>query len=116
MHASKAGHNRILEQEGDEELAFAREASQGRLPKFVELLKFRNLSEGCKIWGCIMSVTSKELMVSMPDGLRGSVSIEEVPPPLPPLVRQHPLARSRCTRIVIAWKISPKPARKVKPV
>ena len=56
---------------------FTREASQGRLPKFVELLKFKNLAVGAKIWGCILSVTSKGLSLSLPDGLKGFVPIEE---------------------------------------
>ncbi len=87
-------------QDADEELAFAREASQGRLPKFVELLKFRNLSVGCKVWGCIMSVTSKELIVSLPDGLRGTVAVEEVAPAAFPTwgLLQHPCPGCVCKR------------------
>ena len=62
----------------EEDLAFAREAAQGRLPKFVELLKFKGLNVGARIWGAVSSITSKELMISLPDGLRGYVPVREV--------------------------------------
>lgn len=67
-------------QGAEEDLAFAREAARERLPKFVELLKFKNLSVGAKVWGCIASVSTKELVVSLPDGLRGIVPLAEVTP------------------------------------
>lgn len=67
-----------ITQATDEDLAFAREASQGRLPKFVELLKYKHLCTGAKIWGCITVVSSTELTVALPDGLRGTVSQSEV--------------------------------------
>lgn len=70
----------VLAQVGSEDLAFAREASQGRVPKFAELLRFTNLSVGAKIWGCISAISHKELLVSLPDGLRGAVPLHEVCP------------------------------------
>ncbi|KAL4451480.1 hypothetical protein ABPG75_007142 [Micractinium tetrahymenae] len=63
---------------GDEEDAFfASLASQDRLPKFVELLKFRTLAPGCKLWGAVIEVTPRELVVSLPHGLRGHVAYAE---------------------------------------
>ncbi|KAL4852689.1 rRNA biogenesis protein RRP5 [Chlorella vulgaris] len=63
---------------GDEEDAFFRGlALQDKLPKYVELLKFRNLSRGCKLWGAVIEVTSRELVVSLPHGLRGLVPYAE---------------------------------------
>lgn len=68
----------ILAQEDDELLAFTREASQGRLPKFVELLKFKSLTAGSKVWGCVTNVSSKGLALSLPEGLKGFAPFEEV--------------------------------------
>lgn len=66
-----------IQEEDTELLAFTREAAQGRLPKFVELLKFKNLTVGSKVWGCILNINSKGLSISLPDGLKGFVPIEE---------------------------------------
>ncbi|EFN56095.1 hypothetical protein CHLNCDRAFT_145628 [Chlorella variabilis] len=63
---------------GDEEDAFfSGLALQGKLPKFVELLKFKNLSRGCKLWGAVIEVSPRELVVSLPHGLRGHVAYAE---------------------------------------
>ena len=44
----------------------------------MELLKFKGLSVDARIWGAVSSITSKELMISLPDGLRGYVRVREV--------------------------------------
>ncbi|KAK9823324.1 hypothetical protein WJX72_001906 [[Myrmecia] bisecta] len=62
---------------GDEDLFFAREAGLGKLPKFVELLKYKALSEGSKVWGSILEVSARELVVSLPHGIRGHVAPEQ---------------------------------------
>lgn len=67
----------MVQEEDNELLAFTREASQGRLPKYVELLKFKHLTVGAKIWGCILNISSNGLSISLPDGLKGFVPIEE---------------------------------------
>lgn len=60
--------------EGDEEDAYFHSLSvQGRLPAFVELLKFKSLSVGSKLWGAVVEVRPRELVVSLPHGLRGHV-------------------------------------------
>ncbi|CAL5224877.1 g7636 [Coccomyxa viridis] len=64
--------------EDGEDTFFAREALQGRLPKYVELLKFKALSVGAKVWGSVAEIHPKELIVSLPHGLRGRVQLREV--------------------------------------
>ncbi|PRW20900.1 RRP5-like protein [Chlorella sorokiniana] len=61
----------------DEDAFFSSLSAQGRLPKFVELLKFKSLSKGCKLWGAVIELTPRELVVSLPHGLRGHVAYAE---------------------------------------
>ena len=102
----------------DEDAFFASLSAQGRLPKFVELLKFKvgavgqgvatlraacivacllqqgaaaadadppppppssaqSLSKGCRLWGAVIEVGARELVVSLPHGLRGHVAYSE---------------------------------------
>eukprot|EP01018_Ginkgo_biloba_P021204 Gb_10495 [translate_table: standard] len=49
----------------------------GKLPKFASSLRFKSLSIGMKLWGVIAEVNSKDLVVSLPGGLRGVVKAEE---------------------------------------
>ncbi|GLJ04920.1 hypothetical protein SUGI_0006550 [Cryptomeria japonica] len=49
----------------------------GKLPKFVNTLRYKNLSIGMKLWGVITDVNAKDLIVSLPGGLRGIVTTEE---------------------------------------
>ncbi|KAL0048743.1 hypothetical protein WJX82_009925 [Trebouxia sp. C0006] len=49
----------------------------GKVPAFVELLKFKSCSVGAKIWGVISDVMHHGLIISLPDGLRGYVSADE---------------------------------------
>eukprot|EP00887_Chlorella_sp_A99_P001742 scaffold19.g1742.t1 len=66
------------EEASDEEDAFFTTLSlQGQLPKYAELLKFKSLSVGAKLWGAVTEVTPRELVVSLPHGLRGHVAYAE---------------------------------------
>ncbi|KAL4538228.1 hypothetical protein Ndes2526B_g03454 [Nannochloris sp. 'desiccata'] len=66
------------EGEGDEEDAFFRSlAAQDKIPKYVELLKFKSLNEGTKLWGTVVEILAKELIISLPHGLRGHVAFKE---------------------------------------
>ena len=38
----------------------------------------QSLSVGAKVWGCVAEIHPKELIVSLPHGLRGRVSGPEV--------------------------------------
>lgn len=119
-------------EEDGEDLFYAREALQGKLPKYVELLKFKvgwtmayiwglsgisvqmqaccayllaytweaalaavsgrccilqelstavlvqSLSPGAKVWGAVAEVGPRELIISLPHGLKGHVPAAEV--------------------------------------
>ena len=41
------------------------------------LLLLQNLSRGCKLWGAVIEVSPRELVVSLPHGLRGHVAYAE---------------------------------------
>ena len=46
--------------------------------KYVETLKFKNLRNGAKMLGVVSEITPKGLVVSLPNGLRGTVARSEV--------------------------------------
>eukprot|EP00899_Mesostigma_viride_P026493 jgi/Mesvir1/7028/Mv09156-RA.1 len=54
------------------------------LPKHVDLLTFKSLSVGMKLWGCIAEVGDKDLTLSLPNGLRGFVPLEAAFDKMPP--------------------------------
>ncbi|KAI5068389.1 hypothetical protein GOP47_0016734 [Adiantum capillus-veneris] len=44
-----------------------------KIPKSVELLRYKSLSLGMKLWGVVLEVGKRDLVVSLPGGLRGFV-------------------------------------------
>ena len=102
----------------------ARELAHGKVPAFVELLKFKvdlawctpfaataplnghkvvcsvqTCNVGARVWGVVSDVTHHGITVSLPDGLKGYVSVEEVQhycaKSWQPYAR--PLAKPKCT-------------------
>ncbi|KAJ7541483.1 hypothetical protein O6H91_10G061600 [Diphasiastrum complanatum] len=51
--------------------------TKGKLLKSVSTLRFKGLSVGMKVWGAVAEVNKKDLVISLPNGLRGSVCAEE---------------------------------------
>ncbi|MCO5547404.1 hypothetical protein L7F22_000852 [Adiantum nelumboides] len=49
------------------------ELDRGKVPKSVELLRYKSLSVGMKLWGIVLEVGRRDLVVSLPGGLRGFV-------------------------------------------
>ncbi|KAH6781199.1 RIBOSOMAL RNA PROCESSING 5 [Perilla frutescens var. hirtella] len=45
----------------------------GKLPRFANKITFKNISSGMKLWGVIAEVNEKDIVVSLPGGLRGLV-------------------------------------------
>ncbi|KAF5829876.1 hypothetical protein DUNSADRAFT_15392 [Dunaliella salina] len=81
---SAAGPKRKKQKKGQEEDGADLEGSflkssavAGKVPQYVELLKFKKLVVGMRMWGMVLEVTSKGLQISLPDGLRGTVAPEE---------------------------------------
>ncbi|MQM05855.1 hypothetical protein Taro_038668, partial [Colocasia esculenta] len=49
----------------------------GKLPRFANRVTLKNISPNMKLWGVIAEVNTKDLVVSLPGGLRGFVRAEE---------------------------------------
>jgi rRNA biogenesis protein RRP5 len=62
------------EDEDEEDAFFASLSNQDRVPKFAELLKFRSLSVGMKMWAAVADARPRELVLSLPHGLKGHVA------------------------------------------
>ncbi|KAL1554555.1 rRNA biogenesis protein RRP5 [Salvia divinorum] len=45
----------------------------GKLPRFANKITLKNVSSGMKLWGVIAEVNEKDIIVSLPGGLRGLV-------------------------------------------
>lgn len=63
-----------IDYEGD---ALFHNGISGKLPKIVKILQFKSLSTGMKLWGVIAEVNSRDLVISLPGGLRGIVTADE---------------------------------------
>ena len=53
-------------------------SSSGGGAKYVETLKYKSLRPGAKLLGIVSEVTARGLVMSLPDGLRGTVARAEV--------------------------------------
>jgi len=53
------------------------ETVAGKLPRYVELLKFKTLSVGMKLWGAVAEVSARDVVISLPHGLKGFVAPAE---------------------------------------
>ncbi|GAB4851487.1 hypothetical protein Ancab_030889 [Ancistrocladus abbreviatus] len=49
----------------------------GKLPRFANKITVKNISPGMKLWGVIAEVNERDLVVSLPGGLRGLVRATE---------------------------------------
>ncbi|KZV37907.1 hypothetical protein F511_12189 [Dorcoceras hygrometricum] len=54
----------------------------GKLPKFSNKITLKNVSPGMKLWGVIAEVNEKDIVVSLPGGLRGIVRACEASDPI----------------------------------
>ena len=57
----------------------------------------QSLSKGAKIWGTVAEITHRELIVSLPHGLKGHVPAAEV---------MHPLVHPSCCSVYFNRHIS----------
>lgn len=60
----------------DEDDFFKSLSAMEKVPKFVELLKFKAVKPGMKLWGMITEISPTSMAVSLPHGLRGTVILE----------------------------------------
>ncbi|XP_021893902.1 rRNA biogenesis protein RRP5 isoform X2 [Carica papaya] len=47
----------------------------GKLPRFANKITLKNISPGMKLWGVVAEVNEKDLVISLPGGLRGLVRV-----------------------------------------
>ncbi|KAG2498018.1 hypothetical protein HYH03_004276 [Edaphochlamys debaryana] len=76
----KAKKPKVAKQAGDAEDAFFEKQAatvEGKLAKHVELLRAKNLQAGTRVWGMVLEVTPRGLVVSLPHGLRGHVAPDQ---------------------------------------
>ncbi|KAK9804637.1 hypothetical protein WJX73_002075 [Symbiochloris irregularis] len=52
-------------------------AVTGKLPEYIELLRYKRLAVGAKVWGSIAIVRPNEIIVSLPHGLRAKIAPSE---------------------------------------
>ncbi|KAH7661832.1 Nucleic acid-binding proteins protein [Dioscorea alata] len=78
MGKKKKGNKKLFGDEEDDLGFLFGEGVTGKLPKYVNRITLKNISPNMKLWGVITEVNSKDLVVSLPGGLRGFVRSEEV--------------------------------------
>ncbi|CAB4286937.1 unnamed protein product [Prunus armeniaca] len=54
----------------------------GKLPKYANKITMKNISAGMKVWGVVAEVNEKDLVISLPGGLRGLVRASEALDPI----------------------------------
>ncbi|WJX11337.1 hypothetical protein P8452_01962 [Trifolium repens] len=54
----------------------------GKLPRYVNRVTLKNITPGMKLWGVVAEVNNKDLVVSLPGGLRGIVHASDVFDPI----------------------------------
>ncbi|KAL2998416.1 hypothetical protein AAZX31_09G097500 [Glycine max] len=54
----------------------------GKLPRRVNKITLRNITPGMKLWGVVAEVNEKDLVVSLPGGLRGLVHASDAVDPI----------------------------------
>ncbi|KAJ8551425.1 hypothetical protein K7X08_021440 [Anisodus acutangulus] len=59
----------------------------GKLPRFANRITLKNISPGMKLWGVVSEVNEKDIVVSLPGGLRGLVRASEALDYQPKLVQ-----------------------------
>ncbi|CAM6099604.1 unnamed protein product [Calypogeia fissa] len=74
---------------GVDEPLFGVDGIVGKLPTSAEILRYKSLSVGWKIWGAVAEVNHRDLIVSLPGGLRGFVQIEEASDVLAEMLKEN---------------------------
>ena len=67
----------------DEDDFFSSLSAMDTMPKYVELLKFKYLRSGIKLWGMITEIRATEMTVSLAHGLKGRVLLENASDTIP---------------------------------
>ncbi|KAL9999138.1 putative suppressor of forked, tetratricopeptide-like helical domain superfamily [Helianthus debilis subsp. tardiflorus] len=83
LKKTKKDRKKILTRSTDDDLGslFA-DGNSGKIPRFANKITLKNVTPGMKLWGVISEVNEKDLVVSLPGGLRGLVRASEAIDPL----------------------------------
>lgn len=75
--------NKSSQLSGDDLGSLFGDVLTGKLPRFANKITMKNISPGMKLWGVVTEVNEKDLVISLPGGLRGLVrSVDAVDPVL----------------------------------
>ncbi|KAL3569243.1 hypothetical protein D5086_029133 [Populus alba] len=79
----KKFQNKSSQLSGDDLGSLFGDVLTGKLPRFANKITMKNISPGMKLWGVVTEVNEKDLVISLPGGLRGLVrSVDAVDPVL----------------------------------
>ncbi|WVZ62324.1 hypothetical protein U9M48_012085 [Paspalum notatum var. saurae] len=53
-------------------------ATTGKLPRYANRITLKNISPNMKLWGVVIEVNQKDIVLSLPGGMRGFVRSEDV--------------------------------------
>ncbi|KAJ0705044.1 putative suppressor of forked, tetratricopeptide-like helical domain superfamily [Helianthus annuus] len=83
LKKTKKDRKKNLTRSTDDDLGslFA-DGNSGKIPRFANKITLKNVTPGMKLWGVISEVNEKDLVVSLPGGLRGLVRASEAIDPL----------------------------------
>lgn len=77
--SKKRNDNASLGIDGDDDLGtLFGGVTTGKLPRFANRITLKNISPNMKLWGVVIEVNQKDIIVSLPGGMRGFVRTEEV--------------------------------------
>ncbi|WOL03965.1 rRNA biogenesis protein RRP5 [Canna indica] len=69
---------RLLKDAEDDMGSLFGEGITGKLPKYANRITLKNISARMKLWGIIVEINQKDVVIGLPGGLRGFVHAEEV--------------------------------------
>ncbi|KAG0628431.1 hypothetical protein M758_1G025900 [Ceratodon purpureus] len=73
----KRGEGKKGKRDAGEDDGFHGSILSGKLQKSAEFLRYKSLVVGMKIWGAVAEINKKDMVISLPGGLRGFVSAED---------------------------------------
>ncbi|KAG1347685.1 putative rRNA biogenesis protein RRP5 [Cocos nucifera] len=74
----KKGAKKLLAEAVDDFGSLFGDGITGKLPRFANRITLKNISPRMKLWGVIIEVNTKDLVIGLPGGPRGYVRAEEV--------------------------------------
>ncbi|KAI3794742.1 hypothetical protein L1987_37379 [Smallanthus sonchifolius] len=83
LKKTKKDRRKNLTRSTDDDLgSLFSDGNSGKSPRFANKITLKNVTSGMKLWGVISEVNEKDIVVSLPGGLRGLVHASEAIDPL----------------------------------